>query len=157
MERLKAGLSKTSSNLSLLFVGARIDEGLYEELEAALLMSDAGMEATQFLLDGLRRRVKEDKLLDAAAVKNALRELMTEVTSGEVLVKSRFMQVSGHEMLVGVGNDRPIHFFELAGETVWGATARILVGFLAHLTAFVAARAASAPPERGVPGAPGVS
>jgi len=53
------------------------------------------------------------------------------------------------EMLVGVGNDRAIHFFELAGETVWGATARILVGFLAHLTAFVA--------EREVPGAPGVS
>ena len=33
------------------------------------------------------------------------------------------------------GRDRPIHFFELAGETVWGATARILAGFLAHLTA----------------------
>ena len=33
------------------------------------------------------------------------------------------------------GRDRPIHFFELADETVWGATARILSGFLAHLTA----------------------
>jgi len=33
------------------------------------------------------------------------------------------------------GLDRPIHFFELADETVWGATARILAGFLAHLTA----------------------
>jgi 8-oxo-dGTP pyrophosphatase MutT (NUDIX family) len=32
------------------------------------------------------------------------------------------------------GMDRPIHFFELPGETVWGATARILVGFLEHLT-----------------------
>ena len=40
------------------------------------------------------------------------------------------------EMLVGVGPDRAIHFFELAGETVWGATARILTGFLTHLTAF---------------------
>jgi 8-oxo-dGTP pyrophosphatase MutT (NUDIX family) len=29
--------------------------------------------------------------------------------------------------------DRAIHFFELHGETVWGATARILAGFLAHL------------------------
>jgi 8-oxo-dGTP pyrophosphatase MutT (NUDIX family) len=38
------------------------------------------------------------------------------------------------EMLVGVGPGRAIHFFELAGETVWGATARILTGFLAHLT-----------------------
>jgi len=31
--------------------------------------------------------------------------------------------------------DRAIHFFELPGETVWGATARILTGFLTHLTA----------------------
>jgi 8-oxo-dGTP pyrophosphatase MutT (NUDIX family) len=30
--------------------------------------------------------------------------------------------------------DRAIHFFELPGETVWGATARILAAFLAHLT-----------------------
>jgi 8-oxo-dGTP pyrophosphatase MutT (NUDIX family) len=33
------------------------------------------------------------------------------------------------------GRNRPIHFFELADETVWGATARILAGFLEHLTA----------------------
>jgi len=79
MTRLKAGLSKTSSNLSLLFVGARIDEDLYEELESALLMSDAGMDATQYLLDSLRRKVKEEKLLDAAAVKAALKELMVDL------------------------------------------------------------------------------
>jgi fused signal recognition particle receptor len=79
MARLKAGLSKTSSNLSLLFVGARIDEDLYEELESALLMADAGMDATQFLLDGLRRKVKEDKLLEASAVKAALKVLMTDM------------------------------------------------------------------------------
>ena len=79
MARLKAGLSKTSTSLSLLFVGARIDEDLYEELESALLMADAGMDATQFLLDGLRRKVKEDKLLDASAVKAALKVLMTDM------------------------------------------------------------------------------
>ena len=33
------------------------------------------------------------------------------------------------------GRNRPIHFFELPGETVWGATAHILAGFLEHLTA----------------------
>lgn len=31
--------------------------------------------------------------------------------------------------------DLDVHFFELADETVWGATARILTGFLAHLVA----------------------
>ncbi len=35
----------------------------------------------------------------------------------------------------GAGPDRPIHFFELHDETVWGATARILARFLTHLTA----------------------
>jgi fused signal recognition particle receptor len=79
MARLKAGLSKTSTNLTTLFVGARIDEELYEELETALLMADAGVEATQFLLNGLKRRVKEQRLTDAAQVKTALRALLLEL------------------------------------------------------------------------------
>ena len=79
MARLKAGLSKTSNSLNLLFVGATLDEDLYEELESALLMADAGMDATEYLLTALRRRVKDDKLLDAAAVKAALKELMTDM------------------------------------------------------------------------------
>ncbi len=79
MTRLKAGLSKTSNNLSLLFVGAKIDDDLYDELEAALLMSDAGVDATEYLLDALKQKVKDDKLLDAAAVKTALKQLMIEL------------------------------------------------------------------------------
>lgn len=79
MRRLKAGLSRTSTGLTTLFVGARIDEELYEELEAALLMADAGVEATQFLLNGLKRRVREQKLTDASQVKTALRALMIEL------------------------------------------------------------------------------
>ena len=39
------------------------------------------------------------------------------------------------------GSDRSIHFYELFGETVWGATARILTGFLEHLTAGAAGTA----------------
>jgi fused signal recognition particle receptor len=79
LTRLKTGLSKTSSNLTTLFVGAKIDDDLYEELESALLMADTGVEATQFLLDGLRRRVKEQKLTEAAQVKQALRALLIEL------------------------------------------------------------------------------
>jgi len=79
MSRLKAGLSKTSANLSLLFVGAKIDDELYDELEAALLMSDAGVDATEYLLEALKRKVKEEKLLDAAQVKDALKQLMIDL------------------------------------------------------------------------------
>jgi 8-oxo-dGTP pyrophosphatase MutT (NUDIX family) len=32
------------------------------------------------------------------------------------------------------GVERTMQFYELVGETVWGATARIITGFLAHLT-----------------------
>ncbi len=79
MTRLKTSLSKTSSGLTSLFIGAKIDEDLYEELESALLMADAGMEATQFLLDGLKRKVREQRLTDAFQVRTALRTLLIEL------------------------------------------------------------------------------
>jgi fused signal recognition particle receptor len=79
MSRLRAGLSKTSSNLTTLFVGARIDDDLYDELESALLMSDAGVDATHYLLDALKRKVKNDRLTEASQVKTALRELLIEM------------------------------------------------------------------------------
>ncbi|WP_426341536.1 signal recognition particle-docking protein FtsY [Pseudoduganella sp. S-14] len=96
MSRLKAGLSKTSANLSILFVGAKIDDDLYDELEAALLMSDAGVEATQYLLDALKRKVKEEKLLDAAQVKEALKQLLTNLL--QPLQKS--FELGRHQPLV---------------------------------------------------------
>jgi 8-oxo-dGTP pyrophosphatase MutT (NUDIX family) len=52
-----------------------------------------------------------------------------EVPLSELLDDDAF-----HEEFWG-SPDRAISFFELPGETVWGATARVLVGFLAHLTA----------------------
>ncbi len=79
LSRLKQGLSKTSSNLSTLFVGAKIGDELYEELESALLMSDAGVDATQSLLDALKRKVKNEKLTEAVQVKAALRSLLFEL------------------------------------------------------------------------------
>ncbi|CAB3788438.1 Signal recognition particle receptor FtsY [Pararobbsia alpina] len=79
LARLRSGLSKTSSSLSALFVGVKIDEALYEELEAALLMADAGIEATQYLLDALHEKVRAERLTDGAQVKAALRTLLVEL------------------------------------------------------------------------------
>ena len=81
LEKLKSGLSRTSSGISTLFTGTRIDDELYDELEAALLMADAGVDATQDLLDALKKKVRTDKLTEAAQVKLALRELMIELLS----------------------------------------------------------------------------
>ncbi len=77
--KLKRGLSKTSNSLTTLFTGTRIEEVLYEELESALLMADTGVEATQFLLTGLKEKVKQGKLTEPAQVKAALEALLVEI------------------------------------------------------------------------------
>jgi fused signal recognition particle receptor len=79
LKRLKSGLSKTSSNIQSIFVNAKIDDDLYEELETALLMSDAGVDATEYLLETLRQKVRTDRLTDAQQVKDALRTLLIDL------------------------------------------------------------------------------
>jgi len=78
LARLKSGLSKTSNNLTTLFVGAKIDDELYEELESALLMADAGMDATEYLLNELKKQVKQEKLTEALQVKAALKSIFID-------------------------------------------------------------------------------
>ena len=81
LAKLKTGLSRTSSGIATLFTGTRIDEELYEELESALLMADAGVDATQELLEALKKKVRADKLTEAPQVKLALRELLIGLLS----------------------------------------------------------------------------
>ncbi|WP_431260598.1 signal recognition particle-docking protein FtsY [Roseateles chitinivorans] len=79
MDKLRQGLRKTGSSISQVFTGTQIDDALYEELEAALLMADAGVKATEFLLDDLKRRVKDAKATDPAAVRQLLVDALTEL------------------------------------------------------------------------------
>jgi fused signal recognition particle receptor len=81
LNKLKTGLSRTSSGIATLFTGTRIDDELYEELESALLMADAGVQATQELLDALKKKIRTDKLTEAPQVKLALRELLISLLS----------------------------------------------------------------------------
>lgn len=78
LSRLKEGLSRTGQNIGGIFVGVKVDEDLFEELETALIMADAGVEATEKLLVELRSRVKKERLSDAQAVKAALRDILAE-------------------------------------------------------------------------------
>ncbi len=79
IERLRNGLRKTGSSIGAVFSAARIDDALYDELEAALLMADAGPGATQFLLDDLKRRVRERNAREPAAVRALLEDALTEL------------------------------------------------------------------------------
>lgn len=79
MDRLKAGLRRTGSSITTVFTGTQIDDALYEELEAALLMADAGVKATEHLLADLKRRVKEAKATQPSAVKGLLADALTDL------------------------------------------------------------------------------
>jgi len=79
LARLRQGLRKTGSGIARVFTGARIDDALYEELEAALLMADTGVAGTQALLADLKRRVKDSKATEAAAVKALLADALAEL------------------------------------------------------------------------------
>ena len=59
--KLKAGLGKTAAGIASVFGGSRIDEALFEDLESALLMADAGVSATTYLITELRRLAKDSK------------------------------------------------------------------------------------------------
>jgi len=127
--RMRSGLSRTRDNLgkrvSSLFGGGRIDENLYEELETILLIADTGVDATNWLLDELRRKVKRNNLTDAAQLKGALQEALIDLL--EPLAQP--LDTNTHKpfviMLTGVNGagktttiGKLAHHFQQEGKTV---------------------------------------
>ncbi len=77
--RLKAGLSKTKSgfvsNIEGIFTGAKkIDEEFYTDLEDTLIMADVGVETSIFLIERLRKAVKEQGIGDPSKLQEVLIE-----------------------------------------------------------------------------------
>jgi fused signal recognition particle receptor len=78
-QRLRKGLARTGSGIAQVFTGARIDDELYEELESALLMADAGVRATEHLLKDLKQRVKAAGSTEPAQVKSLLADAIVDL------------------------------------------------------------------------------
>jgi fused signal recognition particle receptor len=78
--RLKQGLTKTSQNLgnglASLFLGKKIDDDLYEELETQLLMADVGVDTSQKLIKQLVQHANRKQLKDADALYDKLQQEM---------------------------------------------------------------------------------
>ncbi len=102
LDKLRGGLRKTGTSITQVFTGVQIDDALYEELESALLMADAGVRATEFLLFDLKRRVKQSKAANPAAVK----ELLMDAIADLLAPLERPLQIGEHVptviMVVGV-------------------------------------------------------
>ena len=102
VDKLRGGLRKTGSSIAEVFTGTQIDDALYEELESALLMADAGVKATEYLLADLKWRVAEERAKTPQAVKallaNAINDLLKSL-EGELRVGEHVPTVM---MVVGV-------------------------------------------------------
>jgi len=77
--RLRSSLQRTGSHFTTLFTGKPIDDDLYEELESALLMADAGVAATKYILEKLKLKVKHHGSQNASDIKALLVEVLTEL------------------------------------------------------------------------------
>jgi len=82
--KLKEGLNKTRDALnekvdSVLKVFKKIDEELYEELEEALIMADVGVNTSMYIIEELRRVVKEKHLTESEQVKEEIALIMANI------------------------------------------------------------------------------
>ncbi len=78
--KMEKGLEKTRSSflerLGQALTGARLDEALFEEIEEILILADVGIATAQEIMAQLRRQVKEKRINNPDALREALREII---------------------------------------------------------------------------------
>ena len=73
------GDSWLTKDISTLFSGAALSADALEELETRLLMADAGLEATQWLIDKVRADVDGGRIKTEKQLRDALRKALLEL------------------------------------------------------------------------------
>lgn len=81
---MKEGLEKTrkamGTSLDGLFSGfSGLDDDFYDELEETLILADLGVETAMKAVERLRQKAKEEKLRDAEAVRQALKDILSDM------------------------------------------------------------------------------
>lgn len=128
-DKIREGLTKTRDQLitrvQWAVSGKPIDEDAFEEIEEALILSDAGLETAQLLVDALKQRWKRGQIKTEDDVKQGMKEEI------ESLLKDveRQLPVNGEKPFViltlgvnGVGKTTTIaklaNIFRGSGKTV---------------------------------------
>ena len=83
-DKLKKSLAKTRESISeqvnnVFKVFVKVDEKFFEELEDALILSDMGMETTEYIISELRDRIKTKRLTDGNDVKEELKNIIGDI------------------------------------------------------------------------------
>ena len=86
--KIKENLQKTRDNITKKIDGivksfTKIDEEFFEELEEILISSDVGVSTSELICERLRAKVKSYGETDPEKIKDLLKEVITEVISGE--------------------------------------------------------------------------
>lgn len=84
LDKLKAGLDKTRKGMtdridSILKSYGKIDEELFDDLEEILVTADVGINTTMKITEGLKERVKKEKITEPKMVKKLLKEEIKEI------------------------------------------------------------------------------
>ena len=83
--RLRSRLGKSregfSKRIRNILRGGKIDDEVFEDLEATLIQADLGVETTMELVEKMRARVKSDKLSDAEQLYSVLEEELIAIVS----------------------------------------------------------------------------
>lgn len=101
--KIRDGLKKTRDNVSskvedVIKSFGKIDEDFYEELEETLILCDIGVGATDKIIEGLRQKVKQEKINDTGKVK----ELLVDIISDMLTFEDREPEYPTVMLMVGV-------------------------------------------------------
>ena len=93
--KLEQGLAKTRlgvfSEITKLFDRAALDDDLYEELEMLLIQADVGWDISQRLVEELRRRVHDERIIEPSLARDVLRFEMIELL--ELAARNRRVKI----------------------------------------------------------------
>jgi len=99
--RLKDGMSKTRKNITeridqVLVSFGKIDDDLFDELEEILITSDVGIETTMKIIEDLKEKVRERKLVKPEDVKTLLKDELIELLGPEIPEDELFPDGNGN-------------------------------------------------------------
>ncbi|MDR0462329.1 MAG: signal recognition particle-docking protein FtsY [Christensenellaceae bacterium] len=83
-KKLFGGLAKTASNITQSIAQIftkELDDEFYDDLTAVLLSADMGMEATEQIIDDIKRTAKRDGIKTETQLKQALAQSIAEILS----------------------------------------------------------------------------
>jgi len=129
-QRLKERLSKTrkniSSRLELLLKGReKIDDELLDELEEMLITADFGLDATEKIIDSLKRDVSSKKIKDINEIKAKIKDIVYSFLEIPERAKTEAIPVPYVILMIGVNGTgktttiaKLAHMFKQEGRSV---------------------------------------